>query len=263
MNTERTIRNQAKKLLEGNWITIIASIAVLCASLILMQSILLLTMFVCNVIDFNTFEIIKSKEWIAGCIFIGIYFLAFLLSPLINGIYKIVCNISINQKGYITDIFYFFGRRKYIKTLCLNLVISTIFFLVCTVFDFYSYVSYFAETMLKENPFFGIIINILLAVLWMVSEAAKIFAYLVFVHYSLIAYSFNDSMQLKEYVIGMYSFSFRNLGAALKMLLGFAGWIALCFFVVPALYVLPYIMTSMTVSAKWLFALDKDRGLLC
>ncbi len=52
----------------------------------------------------------------------------------------------------------------------------------------------------------------------------------------------------------------KNFGNTMKLYFGFAGWIALCFFVVPAFYVLPYISTSFATSAKWLISIEKGRN---
>ena len=42
-------------------------------------------------------------------------------------------------------------------------------------------------------------------------------------------------------------------------MISFSGWLLLCFFVVPALYVIPYVSVSALTSAKWLFQLDERR----
>ncbi len=263
MSTEKTIRNQAKKLLEGNWLMVTASIIALFTTVILVQSLAYIAMFVFGVFDLDTFEPIKSREWIAGISFLGMLVLLFFLSPMLNGLYKIFCSIALYGKGGADDLFFFFRNKRYYKTLRLNFAVLGVFFAFCAIFNVYGYVSYFAQTILQDNSSFDIIINILLVLSQIVTAAAMIFAYFIFVHYSLIAYSFNDSKRVADYTVGMYSFSLANLGATIKMIPAFIGWAALCFFVVPAFYVLPYFMMSMTVSAKWLFALGKERGLLC
>jgi hypothetical protein len=45
-------------------------------------------------------------------------------------------------------------------------------------------------------------------------------------------------------------------------MLSFAGWFALCFFVVPALYVLPYFAVAAANSARWLFEMERSGGRL-
>ena len=46
----------------------------------------------------------------------------------------------------------------------------------------------------------------------------------------------------------------RNTIRYAKLLLSFLPWFLLCFFVVPALYVIPYFGASCAVSAKWMRA---------
>ncbi len=263
MSTEKTIKNQAKKLLEGNWTTIITAVVVFCVALIIVQSISYAAMFAYGIFDLNTFEIKASGKLIYALISAAGYLIFFLLSPMLNGAYKTICNTAVSGSCEISDLFYFFKKGRYLKTLFVNFFVFAIFSIFCMLFNIYGYASYFLDGILKENPSFDIIINILLVLSGAVTAVLIVLAYLVLVHYQLLAYAFDDNMSAAKYCFGLYAFSFRNLGAAIKLVCGFIGWIALCFFVVPAFYVLPYLMTSMAVSAKWLFAIDRNRRLLC
>ena len=93
-----------------------------------------------------------------------------------------------------------------------------------------------------------------------ISVIIKVLIYLVFVHYPLNAYAQDESKSVVKYAFGYIGFSLRNLWKTIKLIFSFIGWIALCFFVVPAFYVLPYILVSMSYSAKWLFTLNRNRG---
>ena len=45
--------------------------------------------------------------------------------------------------------------------------------------------------------------------------------------------------------------------ALLRLIFSMFGWIALCFFVLPALYAVPYISVALMNSARWLFAMNQ------
>ena len=61
----------------------------------------------------------------------------------------------------------------------------------------------------------------------------------------------------------MMAFSIKNFISTIKLFIGFIGWAALCFFVVPAFYVVPYFLTTSAMSAKWLFELEGSRDIIC
>ncbi len=264
MSIEKTVKNQAKKQLCGNWIFIICGVIAISLVLIAAQCISDIIMLAFDAIDMNTFEAKSSAGLTVVLASLTMYAIVFLLSPLLNGLYKIVCNISLKKSAEITDLFYFFKNKRYLKTILLNFFLFAVFGIFSCIFNVSGYISYFLEPFLEENPSFEILFNIIYVLAWFISAAAVFTVYLVFVHYQLTAYAINDSLPIIKYAFGMYLFAFKNLGAALKLILSFIGWIALCFFVVPAFYVLPYLMTSMAVSAKWLMAIDGEwRLLLC
>lgn len=263
MNTEKTIKIQAKRVLEGNWFTVITAVVAVLIGVILLEGISSLIMIALNTFDMNTLEIAEGGTIKALVINFAMYCVMFLLSPVVNGVYKIVCDISKTGKSDITGLFYYFRNRKYFKTLRVNFLILVVFMFFSSIFNVYSYVSLVSDAILKNNPSFDIIIDILLVLSWIITAVLITLFYIVFVNYSMLAYAFDDSRSVIMCTFGMYLFSIKNLGAALKLVISFLGWIALCFFVVPAFYVFPYIMTSMAVSAKWLFALDKDLIKIC
>lgn len=263
MSTEKIIRNQAKKSLSGNWTTIIAAIIFISAALILADDLFYAVSFYFKLINTETGIVVSQREWIYNIVLAGLITVLFLISPVFNGFLKLTSNVAIYDRTEIYDLFYFFrGARRYFKTLLLNLILSLFCILLCYGLDLYAFVAYFLNADLRDGLGFDIITLALLGAM-IISNVVKILVYLIFMHYPLMAYSMNDCLPLGRYIYGFIGFSLRNLGAAIKLLLSFLGWIALCFFIVPALYVLPYLAVSMSNSAKWLFSLEKNRGLLC
>lgn len=265
MSTERTIKHQTKKLLVGNWSNIIAIVVFACVILIAVDTLSTLAAFLLGVYN-SSGEIVRSgnKEFLLNCIYIGEFFILILLSPVVNGIFKMFCNVSLYGKTEISDAFiYFKNCYRYFKTCLFNLIVSSLFILLSALTDFaYGALEDAVGKNLQDLANFDII-SFMLIIVFAAVIVLKMLFYLIFVHYQIFAYATFDNISILKCTFGMYGFAFRHLGSAIKLLFSFTGWILLCFFVVPAFYVLPYLAVSMANSAKWLFAYDKDRGLLC
>ena len=98
---------------------------------------------------------------------------------------------------------------------------------------------------------------------FIVSTAVVVVCYIIFVHYTFLAYGFNEHLPLGIYLPRMMAFSIKNFISTIKLFIGFIGWAALCFFVVPAFYAVPYFLTTSAMSAKWLFELEGSRDIIC
>ncbi len=262
MSTEKIIKNQAKKSLSGNWVMVIAAVIFFCVILIAADAVVSLLLVITGMID--TGEKIELPVQILYTVINGIPFLAvFLLSPIINGIFKMFSNIALYGKTEITDMFFYFKYfGRYCRAFVQNILLMALYMILSYGFDVYHYAVLVIGNDLQDIGEFDIL-TLILASSMVITVIIKILIYMIFIHYQLIAYATFDNIPIHKCVFGMYGFSLRHLGATIKLILSFIGWIALCFFVVPAFYVLPYLMASMSTSAKWLFSLDRDRGLLC
>lgn len=265
MSTEKTIKTQAKKLLAGNWSNIITAVVLVCVILIAIDTLGALIAFLLGIYN-GSGELVRSadKESLLNYIYIGEFVILIFLSPVINGLFKMFSNISLYGKTEIYDAFFYFKSfHRYFKTCILNLILSSIFIFLSILTDFgFGCIEDAVGKNLQDLTNFDIISVMLISVMLIVI-ALKILFYFIFVHYQLFTYATFDNISILKCVFGMYGFTFRHLGSAIKLMFSFVGWILLCFFVVPAFYVFPYLAVSMADSAKWLFAYDKDRGLLC
>lgn len=263
MNTEKTIRCQAKKSLESNWVIIIASIMSVFAVVLFFECLVYSFSFMFDLIDPETGKLYNGGEFLYNIMF-SISIVAMIsLSPAINGIYKMFYKIACGQRAEISDLLYCFKAPTfYLRTVLLNIVTLIVFSVFYFGLDIYSYACMYFDTNLYDGKGFDLT-KLLLLVIWVLSAIIKICGYLIFINFPLFAYAEDDTLSLTEYTFGMYGFAVKNFGKSLKLFFGFSGWFALCFFVVPAFYVLPYIMTSFATSAKWLFALERDRRFVC
>ncbi len=263
MSTEKVIKNQAKDSLKHNWSVIIAAIITICVVIILIDALMYGFGFFTKSIDTDTGLVREGKKLTFTLIACGALSVAILISPLINGLFKMFCNTSLYNRTEITDLFFFFkGTHRYFKTLVINITLLFIFSVISYGLDVYSYACYVLGASLNSGFSFDFN-TLILIVFYIFSVIIKVLIYLLFVHFPLIAYSFDDSLPATKYMLGFIGFSFRHFADTAKLVLNFLGWIVLsCAFIVPAFYALPYIMTSMTTSAKWLFSLERNRGVI-
>lgn len=260
MSTEKIIRNQAKKSLVGNWSVIIFAVMAVCASAILLESVLYFIGYYFKLYDIETGVVYGQRKLIYYIVSIAVGVAGVFASPLINGVLKMSGNVALYNNTEINDVFYYFkGVKRYFKTLCINIALAVLCVVLFYGLDVYELACYLLKADLHKDFGFDIITLVLIGA-FLVSIVIKILIYLIFVHYPLMAYSLDDSKKVFKYIFGYMGFSVKNLGKTIKLMLSFTGWIALCFFVVPAFYVLPYLLVSATNSAKWLFLLDKSNN---
>lgn len=258
MRTEKIIRQQAKNSLKGNWTEIIFAVMFLCAIYILLQSAMNFVTYFLGLRSLETGVVYDDKQWIYKLAVSVITTTGLMVSPILSGVLKMCANVALQGKIKITDVFYYFGNlRAYIRTLILNSAL----FIICMVLffglDVYALACCLLDTNLHNHSGFDIIT----LALWgasVLTTIIRILIYLIFVHYPLVAYALNDGGNFGDYFIKCVIFAVKNLGNTIKLLISFVGWIALCFFVAPLFYVLPYVAVSAMVSAKWLFLLDNN-----
>lgn len=262
MSTEKTIKLQAKSLLKGNWSTIISATIFLCVIPITIFTLSDFICVLCGVYDKNG-EISQNMSIVYGLITSFAYVILLFCSPIANGLIKICCNTAFGRNAQMSDLFFYFKSiSNYFITLIFNTIILAFAITLSYGLDVYHFIALLTDCTLEGAINFSIQQILLLAAL-IITVIIKLFIYFIFVHYPLIAYSTFENMPITKCVFSMYIFSLRHLKQTIKLAFGFIGWAALCFFVVPAFYVLPYAMTSACVSAKWLFKLDFDKGVLC
>lgn len=262
MKTEIIIKNQARKSLSGNWIPIIAASSVVCIALILFMNIVSMFAFTFNLVDLNTYEIADKNKMFYVIIASVIEMCFVFVSPIINGVIKMAANVVLNEKTEITDMFYFFkGINRYLKTLLINLALFVIYNVITGVLNAYLY----ASGALNAGLDSGLKLDLTSAILvlsMVVTVIVKILFFFIVIYYPLSYYALDDSKPVSSYVFRLIPFSLRHLGSAIKLTISFLGWILLCFFVVPAIYVLPYYLVSAVNSTRWLVMYDRNRGLI-
>lgn len=243
MSNERIIKQQARQALKGNLSVLIAGMGAVAVMVLMLDLVLQIPAIMLHLVDTETGLVKDGMQLNYVLLAVAAAILSVLASPLFNGFLKLAANTAVQKSCGITDMFYYFGNPvRFFKTVLINMALCCIFVVltepvgvVCDSFD---------------DLWFAPALTVGL-VLW------RIIVYIFLIHYPLAAYTLNDSRALPHYLFGYIEFSFRHCGALIKLLLTMAGWIALCFFVVPAVYVVPYLAVVLMNSARWLLAVNQ------
>lgn len=244
MKVEKAIKQQARDALRGNFLPLIAGLGLIFTLIFALyygfETVLLAT----NAIDPNTEELNASGElpyYLAVC---GTMLAATLLSPFINGFLYAAGKTAVEKHCSASDLFYYFrGGFRWFKTMIIDLLL----FLWCGVLT--APLRLVSTLDLFGDDPAGVALNIafnVFGVIW------TVLVYALFAHWPLCAYALDSSKGILHCSFGYIGFSFRHLGKLLKLTFSLFGWILLCFFVAPAIYVIPYAAVCYLNSARWL-----------
>lgn len=259
MSTEKNIVLQAKNNLKGNWVTLIMAGIFILATIYTIISAGYLVCTISNLLDFENEDIIENAGLPYILIIVCIAICGLSVSPLINGFFKMAYTIAKGYKITFADLFFYFNKTShYFNTLLLNFIYAIIMGAVIFAFNFNWILNLITNNI--ENDTLSFIAKIFAGSALNVLSIILIgFFYILFVNSSMFLYAENPNLNaLKCFGIGV-KISFKNFISYIKLFFGFSGWIALCFFVVPALYVFPYIAVSFATSSKWLISMERGR----
>ena len=259
MSTEKIIKTQSKKYLSGNWITVISAILVLCTIGVTLESVFWLVTIFFGIVSVETGAVNEGREILYTVAVVSESVAGLILSPIINGIFKMFAKIVNQRSCEINDMFYFFGNfRRYSRTVLMNLVLFVLFMFFGELTNVYGYICMLFGSDYFQS--FGFNVETLIfAVAGVVTLVIKALLYLIILNYPLIAYGMDDSKGIMKYIFGYTALSFKNLWKTVKLVFSFIWLIMLCFFVAPAFYVVPYLLTALTDSAKWLFEIENTK----
>ena len=259
MSTEKFIKKQSRDYLSGNWLTIISAVFTVCAVLIVLEGIFYLITVYFKIMNVETGAVYEGREWIYAIMLLAVSLTGVLLSPLINGIYKMAGNLVQRKPCEASDMFYFFGNlKRYMRTVVINVALSVFFIFFSELTNVFNYTCLLLNADYYRD--FGLNLTTLaLFLAGVVTLVIKGLLYMIIMNYPLIAYALDDSKGVFRYIFGYIGLSFKHIWKTIKLFLSFMGHIVLCFFVAPAIYVLPYLLTALTNSAKLVFELEQNR----
>lgn len=256
MSTIKTLKKQAKTSLDGKW-------AIAVAGLLSVFSVVLFVYLFYSMLCWVTCTFVATEDKI-DMIFtvklLVVFSLTFLLSiallPITNGFFKLCYNIACGRDANFGDVFYFFkGTKKYFKALQFNIfACATLYAAYFVTFSGYNMLKIaINKTVFEDLPLFIIARSVLFScgvALFILFSIRIIFSEFVFV---------DDENARLSYISYMTAVIFKRHRLDIILLnYSFIPWIALCFLVIPALYVIPYMSTTLATSAKWLMKLYKE-----
>ena len=253
--------------MKGNTLPIISGIALCFLIYVLLQNVMYVIMLAFDAINIETEDMEIGKELPFYLTFAGVVIAGVLLSPFFNGMYKTAANAVINKNNGVTDLLYFFkGGRRYLKTLLINMVMVLIYGTATSLFSGAvrlllvdglgmrnGGVTHILGLSIKNSDMTSFIVGLTSAVF-------AFFVYALFLHYPLCLYAIDDSGSAAKYMFGYIGFSFRHFGAFFKLFFSMIGWILLCFFIVPVIYVGPYALCAAINSTRWLKKSDDEKA---
>lgn len=250
MSAEKIIRTQAReKLKVGGWTKALIGLAVLAMVYLIIES-----LAAPKYVIIETFALENTALFITEVACNSFITLSvFLLSPVVLGYIKMLC--TDNDDYDTNDIFYFFSSfKRYAKALAF--VFSFVFrMIIPTILCFliviaYLLIKHFLFPQFSQDTVI-IVIFAITAVIWTLRYATRYFLsfYLLCKDENKpIPSCFSDSKEVMT----------EHTSDVVKLSNTFLGWLLLCITVLPLLYVLPYYLQSMCISAKWLSQLSRN-----
>lgn len=262
MNKEKLIKNQALTALKGSWLVLIAMALMISAVIIAISGLGSIAQIITKSVDVSTGLAKSGREFVYGLTDGLTYAVMFFFSPLINGFFKSAYIVAHNEIPSFWELFAFFkSPALYFKTILLNLILVLIMAAAVFAFSFGYLITIITDSLRTDNE---AVITLLTAVLNIFFGSVSVllisFVYLFFVNYAMFLYVDNPNTNVFCCFGRGIRMFVKNFCNTMRLYFSFIGWIALCFFVVPAFYVLPYISTSFATSAKWLISIEKGRN---
>ena len=258
MSTEKLVKQQARAALRGNLSQLIAGAGVAAAVFLLWEFIEYFALNELGVQD--TENILQSDQWFVVPVVVVFMALVLFSTPLLNGFLRMAASTAVRGKCDSLDVFYFFKTPMlFFKTVIINMLLMLLVTLSSAALNLSGWLSWAFPDYFGASP--GLTAEFMLTALATVlTVLIRVMLYMLLAHYPLMRYALDENIGAGACVFGTLGFSLRRFGKLFKLALSFAVWFALCFFVVPVLYVLPYFAVAAVNSARWLLKMDGIGG---
>ncbi len=266
MSPEKKIKLQAKNTLaNNNWPVAVAAVffisAVVMAGLYLISGIsLLITSLLEQFLEY--FDLSKfmgettSAENTSGVLMLPIPLLI-LLIPLIMGCIRLFYLMTKNNEVAFSELFYYTGRR-FFRSLG---VFFSVFVrclwqaAVCFLPSYIGYILIANATAEKDKlAFFDHLCYFIVYAL--IFGGILLFAKLCIRYFlSFFLYFEDESLAVSQLCTLSKSYMKRFKGSVMKLILSLFPWILSCILIIPGIFAVPFVLTSLSTSAKWIIAL--------
>jgi len=176
---------------------------------------------------------------------------AILISPVINGFIRMFYRNALNDRMEPADLYHYFAKNLYARTLRLNLGFVLRMILPCLLF-FLPVFGYVAVCMNFASSFFGSVpysdFFFILCILSMILVVLYSLRY--FVVFTL--YAENDRLSNRELFRISALLMRTHSASAAKLVFSYTPWLLLCMTILPMIYVVPYMTQGLCIGAKWM-----------
>lgn len=256
MNIEKEIKRQARASLRGNMSKLIAAAGLTALVLLLLEYAEYLLYYATGVMDWDKSEV-AATDTPAFYIVTGVFLAAVLLAaPVVNGFLRMAVSTAVKKECRSLDVFYYFtNSTRYFKTVLIDMLLLAMVSVASSLLNISGWLQLLSPEWFGASP--GFTPERLLTVFTgVLTGLVRVLLFMLLAHYPLLSYAFDETQSVKHCVFDTLRFSLRHFWQLLRLAFSFIGWFALCFFVVPALYVLPYYAVAAADSARWLFQME-------
>lgn len=258
MKAEKIIRYQARQALNGNWVAAIAALFTVIVFYLLVFFIFSLSVSVFDI--FQGDDSVSTGNEVPYIIMLCFTFLLTVaISPVKNGFLRLCYKVQNDGDSEFREVFYFFSRIKlYFRAIQFNIFyalrIILCFLIASAPYALFTVITGCVSAFAGSAVMYGDIFSVAGVFLSVCSIALGSLLSLRFLPAQFIFAAQLDynAFAANKQIIDKHYKDF------LKMTVSFIPWTLLCFFVLPALYVIPYFFTSTATSTKWLFKLYKE-----
>ena len=263
MNPEKKIKLQAKNALnKGNQVTAVSTVLIIFAAFIA-------TFYLVSGIDYFLTAILEPlNEYIGSEIFVAgtlstlfIIPCIILLVPLVMGVMRFFYKITKEEEVAFSEVFYFISKRFFSALgVFLHISIRCLWQIAICLLPSYlelALITHFTQD--KEELAFS-------DHLWYLVVYALIFVHLyIFLRLttryflSFFLYFEDETIDPRELCDLSCRYMDRFENSVMKLITSLFPWIISCILIFPCLFVIPFVLTSLSTSAKWIIALNHQK----
>lgn len=265
MSPEKKIKLQAKAALgNNNWAMAVSAVlvvlAVVMAVLYLLSGLDLLAYELIEPLyEMADFSQILGEEATAESMVTSTFLLPImvLIVPLVMGLVRFFYILSKNQTAEFSELFYYIGKR-YFRSLGVffGVLLRCLWqALVCFMPFYIGFVAISQETADKDklafsdNIWYFIVYALLFGGILLFAKLCIRYFLCFFLHFE------DESLSIGELCTLSCTYMQKLKGSVMKLILSLFPWILSCILIFPCLFVVPYVLTSLSTSAKWIIAL--------
>lgn len=262
------VKKQARDYLKGNWGAFVAAFFVLFIPLAVAECIETCVVFF-GIYDINLSQLTDlgngfplNAVVIAAIMVLEIVAFALFL-PLLSGITRLASSVADGKDACCADIFYFFKKNKYLSALHFNLSLAVRKLLWIFISFIPAMVCVVASAAIDKTDSGSEVLSVIIGLLGILFSALGILmSVCITSKYFLAGYLYGrsdgeekPSVLIRKSIVLMRG----NTKKYLSLVMSFLPWILLSFFILPAMYVMPYMEVAFANSAKWIIKMSEQQ----